>query len=78
MRYVVFLGEGADETDNYVTCVAYVVYAMYMTYTSYTSYTGRASGDRGGPVLRMDGGWTAGGVPGRCGRGAAGRGLTCR
>ena len=68
MRYVVFFGEGADGTDNYVTCVAYV---MYVTYKSYTTYTGRASRGRGC-------GETAGGGPGRCGRGAAARGLTCR
>ena len=71
MRYVVFLGEGADGTDNYVTCVAYM---MYVTYKSYTTYTGRAAV----AVAGQGCGWTAGGRPGRCGRGAAARGLTCR
>ena len=68
MRYVVFLGEGADGTDNYVTRVAYVMYVVYVTYTSYATYTGRASGDRGGPGLRMYGGRRAGPLwPGRGG-----------
>lgn len=48
--------EGADGTDNYVTCVAYVMYVVYMTYTSYTDWASRG---RGGP----GGGWTAGGGP---------------
>lgn len=74
MRCVVFFGEEADGTDNYVTCVAYVVYMTYTSYTSYTTYTGRAAV----AVAGQGCGWTTGGGPGRCGRGAAARGLTCR